>query len=128
MQVPLTEKQPAERLMPLLNVDVAAPDTSSFKIVVEPVDESSARKLVVDVPNVVTDDVAMYNVLLIARKLNGLFVDEPSVSASCGPVDVAMVRRTSVLGVVVPILIAADERAEPEPSIPLPKIALPMFN
>jgi hypothetical protein len=97
---PLKAKQPAVMFKPLLNVDVAEPVTLKIAIEVEPVDESSVKIDDDVVANVDGDDVEIYNLLLIARKLNGAFVAEPSANVSCGRVDDATV--SVHCGVVVP--------------------------
>lgn len=101
-QVPEIEKQPVVKLMPLPKVDVAVPETSSFRMVVEAVDESKLKYDEDVVANVEADDVERYKKLLIARKLNGAFVSDPSVSVSCGVVEVEIVTRLVADGVEVP--------------------------
>ena len=99
-QVLFIAKHPEARLIPLANVDEAAPVTSSFMIEVEAVEESREKIDDVVVANVVTDDVAKYNILLIARRLYGALVSDASVKVSWGRVDVERVK--SDRGVVVP--------------------------
>ena len=53
------------------------------------------------VAKVVGDDVPMYKLPPTVRKVHGLLVLEPSVSASCGAVELEMV--SAYAGVVVPI-------------------------
>jgi hypothetical protein len=99
--VPLIAKQPDVTLMPFPNDEVAVPVTSSLSAVVEPVELLSERMDDVVVANVVTDEVETYSDELIALKLNGALVVEPSASVSCGAVDEATL--SAQRGVVVPI-------------------------
>ena len=99
-QVPEIEKQPVATLIPAPNDDVADPVTSSLMAVVDPVAESSVKMDEVVVAKVVSEEVEKYNFELIALKLNGEFVRDPSERVNCGSVDDAScsVQR----GVVVP--------------------------
>jgi hypothetical protein len=81
-------------------VEVPRPSTESFISVVEPVALSNEKNEEDVVAKLVGDDVLIYSMLFIARKLNGDAVEEPSVSVSCGRVEEASV--SAHFGVVVP--------------------------
>ncbi len=79
---PLIAKHPLVRLIPPAKLEVAVPVTSIFRSVVEPVLLSSVKIGEVVVANVVGEDVEMYNMLLMARKLNGAEVRDASERVS----------------------------------------------
>jgi hypothetical protein len=110
----LIAKHPAWRLMPFpVKEEVAVPVTSSLRAVVEPVVALKARNEVVVVAKVVGDDVEKYRVLLMARRLNGAFVKEASVRASCGAVEEEIVRAHCGVEVPMPRAEVVAERKAP---------------
>jgi hypothetical protein len=100
--VPFTAKQPVAILMPFPKLEVAVPVTSSFMSVVLPVLLLRERMDDVVVANVVGEDVEKYRLLLMARRLNGEEVSEPSESVSCGAVEEASWSRNRGVDVPTP--------------------------
>ena len=93
IHVLLSAKQPAERLIPTFDVVVACPRMLSPRTVVVPNPPPAiSRAEMVVVAKVLGDEVARYKFPLIERKVQGALVREPSVSASCGPVEEETVR------------------------------------
>ncbi len=93
----------------MFEVEVATPEILSPRSVVVPNPSPAiVRAAIVEVVKLDTDDVARIRFPPIDLNVHGEFVDEPSVSASCGAVDDASVRVKR--GEVVPIPTTAFTR------------------